>query len=120
LNGSFTNEILFVPYRGNFTRGIWITAYFPCEASLEEAYDIYETFYKGAAFTHVSRQDIDLKQVVNTNKCLIHLKKEAGQLVIYSAIDNLLKGASGQAVQNLNIALALDEKSGLRLKSTVF
>nr|MBI1231102.1 N-acetyl-gamma-glutamyl-phosphate reductase [Cytophagales bacterium] len=120
LNGSFTNEILFLPYRGNFTRGIWITAYFPCSISLEEAYDMYETFYKDAAFTHVSRQDIDLKQVVNTNKCLIHLKKEAGQLVIYSAIDNLLKGASGQAVQNLNLALALDEKSGLRLKSTVF
>ncbi|WP_158859453.1 N-acetyl-gamma-glutamyl-phosphate reductase [Lunatibacter salilacus] len=120
LNDSFTNDLLFVPYRGNFTRGIWITAYFPFSGSLEEAYETYEDFYSEAAFTHISRLDIDLKQVVNTNKCLVHLKKEAGQLVIYSAIDNLLKGASGQAVQNLNLAFGLDEKSGLRLKSTVF
>ena len=120
LNESFANELLFVPYRGNFTRGIWITAYFPFSGSLEEAYQTYEDFYRDAAFTHVSRLDIDLKQVVNTNKCIVHLKKEAGQLIIYSAIDNLLKGASGQAVQNLNLAFGLDEKSGLRLKSTVF
>lgn len=120
LNNNFANDLLFVPYRGNFTRGIWITAYFPFSGSLGEAYEAYEDFYGEAAFTHVSRQDIDLKQVVNTNKCLVHLKKEAGQLVIYSAIDNLLKGASGQAVQNLNLAFGLDEKSGLRLKSTVF
>jgi len=120
LRAGFENELLFVPYRGNFTRGIWITAYFPFAGSLEEAYESYEAFYKDAAFTHVSRQDIDLKQVVNTNKCLVHLKREAGQLIIYSAIDNLLKGASGQAVQNLNLAFGLDEKTGLRLKSTVF
>lgn len=120
LKASFENELLFVPYRGNFTRGIWITAYFPFVGGLEEAYEVYEDFYREAAFTHVSRQDIDLKQVVNTNKCVVHLTKEAGQLVIYAAIDNLLKGASGQAVQNLNLAFGFDEKTGLRLKSTVF
>ncbi len=120
LKAGFENELLFVPYRGNFTRGIWITAYFPYAGGLEEAYEVYGDFYREAAFTHVSRKEIDLKQVVNTNKCVVHLTKEAGQLVIYAAIDNLLKGASGQAVQNLNLAFGLDEKTGLRLKSTVF
>lgn len=120
LQREFSQELLFVPYRGNFTRGIWITAYFPYSGSLEEVYDWYEEFYRDASFTFVSRKDIDLKQVVNTNKCLIHLKKESGQLIIYSAIDNLLKGASGQAVQNLNLAFGWDEKTGLNLKGTAF
>jgi len=120
LNPDFDQETLFVPYRGNFSRGIWITAYFPFEGSEEEAYSVYEEFYKYAPFTHVSRQEIDLKQVVNTNKCIIHLKKEAGQLVVYSISDNLLKGASGQAVQNYNLAFGLDEKEGLNLKSIAF
>ncbi|AKP53950.1 N-acetyl-gamma-glutamyl-phosphate reductase [Cyclobacterium amurskyense] len=120
LDSNFDQQVLFVPYRGNFSRGIWITAYFPFEGSIEEAYEVYSSFYKDAAFTHVSKNDIELKQVVNTNKCLVHLKKEAGQLVIYSAIDNLIKGASGQAVQNMNLAFGLEEKTGLRLKSTAF
>ena len=120
LNPEYQQEMLFVPYRGNFSRGIWITAYFPFEGTEEEAYAIYENFYKDAAFTHVSRQDVDLKQVVNTNKCIIHLKKEGGQLVIYSVVDNLLKGASGQAVQNFNLAFGLNEKEGLNLKSIAF
>ncbi|MDN3667811.1 N-acetyl-gamma-glutamyl-phosphate reductase [Echinicola jeungdonensis] len=120
LKAGFDQNILFVPYRGNFTRGIWITAYFPFEGTLEEAYKVYKDFYKDAAFTHVSEKDIDLKQVVSTNKCIVHLKKEAGQLVVYSAIDNLLKGASGQAVQNYNLAFGLDEKEGLKLKSIAF
>ncbi|WP_162339799.1 N-acetyl-gamma-glutamyl-phosphate reductase [Cyclobacterium salsum] len=120
LNPAFDGQLLFVPNRGNFTRGIWVTAYFPFSGSLEEAQDAYRDFYKEAAFTHVSQQDIDLKQVVNTNKCIVHLKKEAGQLVIYSITDNLLKGASGQAVQNMNLAFGLDEKTGLRLKSSAF
>ncbi|HLT07629.1 MAG TPA: N-acetyl-gamma-glutamyl-phosphate reductase [Cyclobacteriaceae bacterium] len=120
LQPNYNQEMLFVPYRGNFSRGIWITAYFPFEGTEAEAYALYEGFYKDAAFTHVSRQDIDLKQVVNTNKCIIHLKKEAGQLVVYAIIDNLLKGASGQAVQNLNLAFGLDEKAGLNLKSIAF
>ncbi|UZD23191.1 N-acetyl-gamma-glutamyl-phosphate reductase [Algoriphagus halophytocola] len=119
-NSDFSSEILFVPYRGNFPRGIWITAYFPFEGTQEEATAAYQDYYKDAAFTHVSDADIDLKQAVNTNKCIVHVKKEAGQLVIYSAIDNLLKGASGQAVQNYNLAFGLEERTGLNLKSIAF
>lgn len=120
LNQSFANELLFVPYRGNFSRGIWITAYFPFNGNIEEAYSRYEAYYAEAPFTHVSRRDIDMKQAVNTNKCLIHLKVAAGQLIVYSAIDNLLKGASGQAIQNLNLAFGLEENTGLSLKSIAF
>lgn len=120
LDPAYRQEMLFVPYRGNFSRGIWVTAYFPFEGTEEEAYAHYEDFYQDAAFTLVSRRDIDLKQVVNTNKCILHLKKEAGQLVIFSILDNLLKGASGQAVQNFNLAFGLDEKAGLNLKSIAF
>lgn len=120
LNIGFNQELLFVPYRGNFARGIWITAYFPFERSVEEAKEAYLDFYKDAPFTHVSGQDIDMKQAVNTNKCILHLQKENGQLVIYSAIDNLLKGASGQAVQNFNLAFGLEESTGLHLKSIAF
>jgi len=120
LNTGFKEELLFVPYRGNFSRGIWITAYFPYDGDLENAISVYRSFYQDAPFTHVSELDIDLKQAVNTNKCFLHLKKEHGQLVIYSAIDNLLKGASGQAVQNFNIAFGLEEKTGLNLKSIAF
>lgn len=120
IHPEFKSELLFVPYRGNFQRGIWITSYFPWEGEVEEAFLLYEAFYKDAAFTHVSRNDIDLKQVVNTNKCIIHIKKEQGQLVIYTAIDNLLKGASGQAIQNFNLAFGLGEEIGLKLKSIVF
>jgi N-acetyl-gamma-glutamyl-phosphate reductase len=116
----FDSELLFVPYRGNFTRGIWVTAYLPFEGDLLDALSIYESFYKDAPFTHISHIDIDLKQAVNTNKCILHLQKEKGQLVIYSAIDNLLKGASGQAVQNFNLAFGLDERSGLNLKGIAF
>jgi len=120
LNIGFNQELLLVPYRGNFARGIWITAYFPFEGSVEEAKEAYLDFYKDAPFTHVSGQDIDMKQAVNTNKCILHLQKENGQLVIYSAIDNLLKGASGQAVQNFNLAFGLEESTGLHLKSIAF
>ncbi len=112
--------MLFVPYRGNFSRGIWITAHFPFSGTEEEAIKAYQGFYRNAAFTFVSTQDIDLKQAVNTNKCILYVQKEAGQLVIYSAIDNLLKGASGQAVQNFNLAFGLEEKMGLKLKSIAF
>ncbi|SIN75013.1 N-acetyl-gamma-glutamyl-phosphate reductase [Algoriphagus halophilus] len=120
LNSGFDADLLFVPYRGNFPRGIWVTTYLPFNGSEEEARKVYQDFYKNAAFTHVSDQDIDMKQAVNTNKCIIYVQKEAGQLVIYSAIDNLLKGASGQAVQNFNLAFGLDEKTGLNLKSIAF
>ncbi len=120
LNSEFSSEILFVPYRGNFPRGIWITAYFPFSGSKEEAVAAYKEFYKDASFTYVSDSDIDMKQAVNTNKCIVHVQKEAGQLVIYSAIDNLLKGASGQAVQNYNLTFGLEERMGLNLKSIGF
>jgi len=120
LNPEVNPEVFFVPYRGNFTRGIWITAYFPFSGTLEEAVEAYSQFYAGSAFTHISSEELDLKQVVNTNKCLLHLQVEKGQLVVYSALDNLLKGASGQAVQNFNLAFGLDEKMGLNLKSIAF
>ncbi|MCH6202072.1 N-acetyl-gamma-glutamyl-phosphate reductase [Aquiflexum sp. LQ15W] len=120
LNPEFKQDLLFVPYRGNFSRGIWITAYFPFEGDLDEALKVYKDFYQDAPFTHVSDQDIDMKQAVNTNKCILYLQKENGQLVIYAAIDNLLKGASGQAVQNFNIAFGLEETTGLNLKSIAF
>lgn len=120
INGNFDSELLFVPYRGNFSRGIWITAHFPFAGTEKEAIKAYQDFYQDAAFTFVSTQDIDLKQAVNTNKCILFVQKEAGQLVIYSAIDNLLKGASGQAVQNFNLAFGLEEKTGLNLKSIAF
>ena len=120
LNPEVNPEVFFVPYRGNFTRGIWITAYFPYSGTQEEALEAYSQFYAGSAFTHISSQELDLKQVVNTNKCLLYLQVEKGQLVVYSALDNLLKGASGQAVQNFNLAFGLDEKMGLNLKSIAF
>jgi len=120
INPDFKEELLFVPYRGNFSRGIWITAYFPFEGRLQEAMESYQEYYEDSPFTWVSEADIDLKQAVNTNKCLLHLRKEKGNLVIYSAIDNLLKGASGQAVQNFNLAFGLEENSGLKLKSIAF
>jgi len=120
LNPGNQSDILFVPYRGNFTRGIWITAYFPFSGTQEEALEAYSQFYAGSAFTHISSQELDLKQVVNTNKCFLHLQVEKGQLVVYAALDNLLKGASGQAVQNFNLAFGLDEKMGLNLKSSAF
>ena len=120
LNADFDSELLFVPYRGNFPRGIWVTAYFPFEGTEVEAVEAYQEFYKDAVFTHVSVQDIDMKQAVNTNKCILHVQKDAGQLVIYSATDNLLKGASGQAVQNYNLAFGLDQRMGLNLKSIAF
>ena len=120
LNPEIQSDILFVPYRGNFTRGIWITAYFPFTGTQEEALETYGQFYAESAFTHISSQELDLKQVINTNKCLLHLQVEKGQLVVYAALDNLLKGATGQAVQNFNLAFGLDEKMGLNLKSSAF
>jgi N-acetyl-gamma-glutamyl-phosphate reductase len=120
LRPGFEGDLLFVPYRGNFARGIWITSYFPFEGTQEEALEAYLEFYKDEPFALVSEKEIDLKQAVNTNKCLIHVQKQNGQLVVYSAIDNLLKGASGQAVQNFNLAFAFDERAGLNLKSIAF
>ena len=110
----------FVPWRGDFTRGIFISSQLKCEKSLDELYKLYEEFYADAAFTHVIKEAVFLKQVVNTNKCLIQLEKIGDMLVVHSAADNLLKGASGQAVQNMNLLFGLDERTGLNLKANYF
>lgn len=122
LQASFVDvgNVNFVPWRGDFTRGIFISSTLPCDLELHEAYALYENFYKGSAFTHVTRSAVFLKQVVNSNKCIIQLEKIGNKLVVHSVIDNLLKGASGQAVQNMNLMFGLDEKTGLQLKSTYF
>jgi N-acetyl-gamma-glutamyl-phosphate reductase len=113
-------SIHFVPWRGDFTRGIFVSSQLRVERRQEEISALYETFYKGHPFTIVSRQPISLKQVVGTNKCLIQLEQQGSQLVVHSAIDNLTKGASGQAVQNMNLLFGLDETAGLQLKATAF
>ena len=110
----------FVPWRGDFTRGIFISSTLHCDLSLEEMNVLYTEFYKSHPFTHVSKDPIFLKQVVNTNKAVIQLEKAGSKLVIHSAIDNLLKGASGQAVQNMNLIFGLDEMIGLKLKANYF
>jgi N-acetyl-gamma-glutamyl-phosphate reductase len=120
LQADFDSEINFMPNRGNFSRGIFATTYTKFEGSLEDAKTLYNDFYKDAAFTFVSEEDIHLKQVVNTNKCLLHLHKHKDKLLITSIIDNLLKGASGQAIQNMNLMFALDETEGLKLKANYF
>ncbi len=120
LQPGFDKAIHFVPYRGDFARGIMANVYTHFEGSLEEAKDLYKSYYEQHPFTHISDAPIDLKQVVNTNKCLIHLEKHDGQLLITSIIDNLTKGASGQAVQNLNLLFDLPEDAGLRLKAPSF
>ncbi|HUQ96814.1 MAG TPA: hypothetical protein VM010_04045, partial [Chitinophagaceae bacterium] len=112
--------INFVPWRGDFTRGIFVSSQLHCTENIDTLTQLYETFYADAAFTFVSRQPIFLKQVVNTNKCVMQLEKVGSKLVVHTAIDNLLKGASGQAVQNMNLLFGLDEGAGLNLKATAF
>jgi N-acetyl-gamma-glutamyl-phosphate reductase len=118
--GSQEPEINFIPWRGDFTRGIFISSIINCDWNQQQLSELYNDFYKNHPFTIVSQQEIFLKQVINTNKCVINLEKVGTKLVIHSAIDNLLKGASGQAVQNLNLMFGLEEKSGLSLKATAF
>jgi N-acetyl-gamma-glutamyl-phosphate reductase len=120
LQPSFDKAINFIPVRGNFARGIFVSAYTACNLSLDEAVQLYNDFYKDAAFTFVTDKNIDLKQVVNTNKCLVHLEKHGNKLFIISIVDNLLKGASGQAVHNMNLLFGLEEKTGLKLKPIGF
>ncbi len=115
-----TGEIFFLPNRGNFTRGIFATAYTHFEGTEAEAIQLYTDFYTNAEFTQIANAPIHLKQVVNTNQCHIHLQKHNDTLLITSAIDNLLKGASGQAVQNMNLMFGFDESEGLHLKAGVF
>lgn len=110
----------FIPVRGDFPRGIFTTAYTACDLTEHELYKLYKSFYKDCPFVHISESPIHLKQVVNTNKCVLHLEKHNGLVLISSAIDNLLKGASGQAVQNMNIMFGLPETCGLTLKTNAF
>lgn len=112
--------INFVPVRGDFARGIFATLHTPFELGQQEAEELYKNYYKDAPFTFLFPGQVDLKQVVNTNKCLISLEKHDGELVITSVIDNLLKGAAGQAVQNMNLMLGLEETTGLKLKASAF
>lgn len=116
----FTREVNFIPYRGNFTRGIMANVYTAFDGTQEDAKRLYTDYYAAHPFTHVSEAGIDLKQVVNTNKGLLHLEVHEGKLLITSIIDNLTKGASGQAVQNMNLLFGLDETTGLKLKSVGF
>lgn len=116
----FAAPLNFIPWRGDFSRGIFISSYLNCPLSLEEARMLYLEYYAGHPFTHVSDSMVDLKQVVNTNKVLLYLEKVEGKLVIHSVEDNLIKGASGQALQNMNLICGLDETAGLSLKSIVF
>lgn len=120
LQDSWNGELNFVPVRGDFARGIFASVYTDCKLSEEEAVKLYKDYYSDSAFTFVSDKAVDLKQVVNTNKCVISLQKHGNKLVVASVIDNLLKGASGQAVQNMNLVFGLDEKAGLNLKASAF
>lgn len=117
---NFKSDINFMPNRGNFSRGIFATLYTKYEGSLEDAKTLYNEFYKDAAFTVVSDEDIHLKQAVNTNKCILHLHKHEGKLLVTSVIDNLLKGASGQAIHNMNLMFGFEETEGLQLKANYF
>ncbi len=120
LQPGFRESINFVPWRGDFTRGIFVSSTLSSNLSLEEVNRLYKTYYKDHPFTRVSDGMIDLKQVVNTNKCLIYLEKVGDKLVVHSALDNLLKGASGQAVQNMNLMFGMEETLGLKLRGSVF
>jgi len=120
LSPNFDSVINFIPQRGDFTRGILAAVYLDSDLTQEEAVALFTSFYEFHPFTHVSRKNIDLKQVVNTNKGLVYVEKHNGKLFIVSIIDNLLKGASGQAVQNMNLIFGLPESEGLRLKAQAF
>ena len=120
LQKSYSSRINFIPVRGNFSRGIFATTYIDCKIDLVEIRRIYEEYYDDHSFTFITDKNPDLKQVVNTNKCLIYLLKQEDKLLIVSMIDNLLKGASGQAVHNMNLLFGLEETVGLHLKPSAF
>jgi N-acetyl-gamma-glutamyl-phosphate reductase len=115
-----TTELNFVPWRGDFTRGIFISSMVDCNWKLEQLAELYNEFYQDHPFTVISKSEVFLKQVVNTNKCIIQLEKVGPKLVVHSVIDNLTKGASGQAVQNMNLLFGFDESAGLKLKANYF
>lgn len=120
LQPDYDGEIGFIPYRGGFARGIFATLVVKCDLDIETLYKLYESYYDRDSFTHIVNTPVDLKQVVNTNKCLIHLEKHGDKLLITSVIDNLLKGASGTAVHNMNLLFGLAETVGLQLKPSAF
>ncbi len=120
LQPSFSGSVEFIPYRGDFARGIFATEVVRCDLPADDVAQLYRDFYSEAPFTHYSERPVDLKQVVNTNKCLIHTERHADKLLVTACIDNLLKGASGQAVQNMNLMFDLEETAGLRLKPIAF
>lgn len=120
LQPDFGSDIDFIPYRGDFPRGIFATEVIRCDAPIEEIEYAYRDFYSEAPFTHYIDRPVDMKQVVNTNKCVIHAERHRDKLLVSCAIDNLLKGASGQAVQNMNLMFDLEETTGLRLKPVAF
>lgn len=120
VQGHLDADIDFIPYRGDFSRGIFATEVIKTDRPLEEIVEAYKAFYRDARFTHYVDKAIDMKQVVNTNKALVHCDKYGDKLLVTSTIDNLLKGAVGQAVQNMNIMFGLDEATGLNLKSSAF
>lgn len=113
-------DLSFVPWRGDFTRGIFVSSTISTDLTLEELFPLFTDFYRDHPFTQVSTTPVFLKQVVNTNKAIVHLEKVGNKLVVHSALDNLLKGASGQAVHNMNLMFGLDETTGLRLKPAAF
>lgn len=120
LQPGFEQELCFIPYRGAFTRGIIAGVYFDFAGTAEELSALYRAFYKSHPFVCVTDEPVHLKQVVNTNKCLLHISRQGKRVFITSVIDNLLKGASGQAVQNMNLLFGLPEKTGLQLKAVAF
>jgi len=120
LQESHKTPIFFIPNRGNFSKGIYATLYTKFDGNVEQAIKLYKDFYKNAEFTVISETPISLKQVVNTNKCILHIEVKDGMILITSVIDNLIKGAAGQAVHNMNLMFGLDEKTGLNLKSSGF
>ena len=120
LDDNYAGEVNFIPVRGDFTRGIFATVYTKTDASLEEVKEAFKKQYENHPFTIVSDKEINLKQVVGSNKCLLHIAKYGQKLMVTSVIDNLLKGASGQAVHNMNLIFGLEEKTGLGLKATGF
>ncbi|MBK5279031.1 MAG: N-acetyl-gamma-glutamyl-phosphate reductase [Bacteroidia bacterium] len=120
LQSGFSDSVNFVPWRGDFTRGIFITSVLRCYLSIEDLIRLYKEYYATHPFTHLSDSMIDIKKVVNTNKCLIHLEKVENKIAIHSVTDNLLKGASGQAIQNMNLMFGFEEDAGLKLKGSIY
>lgn len=120
LQPSYKRSLNFIPVRGNHTRGIFVTTYTRFSGSVEDAKNLYRAYYQHHPFVHISNENPDLKQVVNTNKCILYFEKHNEYLVVVSLTDNLIKGASGQAIQNMNILFGLDQKTGLYLKPVAF